>query len=373
MEEIKITIVGAGVIGLAVGFELAKTHPDIAILERNPSFGQETSSRNSEVIHAGIYYPQNSLKARTCVEGKNLLYEFCQRFNIAHKKIGKLVVAVNQREINDLEGLLRNGEKNGVSDLILLNKKDLKKIEPGINALAAIHSPSTGILDTHNFMKTLSSKFISSGGQIAYNTELTAVKHGAGKFNLMVNDRREGNFKFSTQILINSAGLHSDKVAQLTGINKEDYKIKFSKGDYFRVSAAKSGAVKQLIYPAPKSKAAGLGIHATPDLAGGLRLGPDDQYVKTLDYNVDASKRQAFFESVRTFLPFITAQDLAPDMAGIRPKLQGPGEPFRDFLIKDESAAGIPGLINLIGIESPGLTASLAIAMEVKNLVAKYL
>ena len=373
MEEIKITIVGAGALGLAIGYELSKHYQDIFILEKNRSFGEETSSRNSEVIHAGIYYPQDSLKAKTCVEGKHLIYEFCRTFFIAHKKIGKLIVATKQAEITDLEGLLQNAKTNGVNDLTLLDKKGIQRIEPQITALAAIHSPSTGIFDTHSFMKALSLKFISSGGQIAYNTELIAIakeKHG---FNIVVRDTGGGEFIFSTKILINCAGLNSDKIAGLAGINRDDYKIKYCKGDYFRVAAAISRRVNRLVYPVPKTRGAGLGIHATPDLTGSLRLGPDDQYIKEIDYNIDNSKRIAFAESVRPFLSFIDPEDLTPDTSGIRPKLAGPNEGFRDFLIKDERESGSPGLINLIGIESPGLTSSLSIAKQVRNLVAKHL
>ena len=373
MEEIKITIVGAGALGLAIGYELSKYYPDIFILEKNPAFGQEASSRNSEVIHAGIYYPQDSLKAKTCLEGKHLIYEFCRNFNIAHKKLGKLIVATKQDEIEDLEGLLQNARKNGIDDLTLLDKKEIQRIEPQITALAAIHSPSTGIFDTHSFMKALSSGLVSCGGQIAYNTELIAAKTTGGKIDITVRDNKEGEFGFSTQTLINCAGLNSERIAKLIGLNRQDYKIKYCKGDYFRVSAAKSRRVNRLVYPIPKTTGAGLGIHATPDLTGSLRLGPDDQYIKEIDYNIDNSKSVAFASSVRPFLPFIEPEDLNPDTSGIRPKLAGPNEGFRDFLIKDETESGFPGLINLIGIESPGLTSSLSIARQVRNLVDKHL
>jgi len=373
MEEIKITIVGAGAIGLAIGYQLSKHYQDIFIIEKNRSFGEETSSRNSEVIHAGIYYPQDSLKTKTCVEGNHLIYEFCRNSNIAHKKIGKLIVATKRDEVKDLEGLLQNGRKNGVNDLTLLNKLEIQRIEPQVTALAAIHSPSTGIFDTHNFMKTLSLKFISCGGQIAYNTELIAAKTAGGKIDITVSDNKGGKFGFSTQILINCAGLNSERIAKLAGINRQDYRIKYCKGDYFRVAAAISRRINRLVYPVPRTKGAGLGIHATPDLSGSLRLGPDDQYIKEIDYNIDSSKSIAFANSVRPFLSFIDPEDLSPDTSGIRPKLQGPNEGFRDFLIRDETESGFPGLINLIGIESPGLTAALAIARIVKDLAVKHL
>lgn len=368
MEEAAITIVGAGVIGLSVAYELSKSYKDIFVIERNLSIGEEISSRNSEVIHAGIYYPKDSLKAKTCIEGRDLLYEFCRKHNIGHKKIGKLIVAINDHEIKDLEFLFQNGINNGVCDLVIFSKDEIKKIEPNINAKGAIYSPSTGILDTHGFMKTLASEFKDRGGSIVFNTEVTGIEKYNGGFKVFVEDKREENFNFITKTMINCAGLNSHKVAEMVGIKKDEYALKYCKGDYFRVHNNKSHFINRLIYPVPKKKGIGLGIHATLDLSGSLRLGPDDEYVDRIDYNIDESKRKIFYESVKYFLPFIEINDLAPDMSGIRPKLQGPDEEFRDFLIKDESKSGIPGFINLIGIESPGFTACLAIAKLVEEL-----
>lgn len=369
MEKVNITIVGAGVVGLAIAYELARTQKDIFVVEKNLSFGQETSSRNSEVIHAGIYYPKESLKCKTCIEGKQRLYQFCQKHHIPYAQTGKLIVAIDEQEVKDLEALLKKGLDNGVEDLSWLSKSEIKQIEPYVEAEAAILSPSTGILDSHRFMKTLADAFASAGGQIAYQTELVGVDKDSGGFNLRVQDKREGDFVFSSRILINCAGLNSDRVAALAGIERDDYRLKYCKGDYFRVHNNKGKFIKRLIYPVPKVDRPGLGIHATLDLAGSLRLGPDDQYVEKISYEVDPAKGQVFYESIATFLPFVGPQDLAIDIAGIRPKLQGEGEDFRDFLIKEESAQGLPGLINLIGIESPGLTACLAISKLVGQLV----
>lgn len=371
MEKINITIVGAGVIGLSVALELSKAYKALFIIEKNASFGQETSSRNSEVIHAGIYYPTDSLKAKTCVEGKRLLYEFCVQNNIAHQKIGKLIVAIDDNEIKDLENLFRQGLENGVEDLELLSKSEIKNLEPHVEAQAAIYSPSTGILDSHAFMKNSVLKLESQGGQIAYNTELRVIDKVKDGFIVCVKDKREGTFKFLSKIFINCAGLNSDKVAQMIGIENLDYKLKYCKGDYFRVHNHKARFISRLIYPVPKESRAGLGIHATLDLGGGLRLGPDDEYVDKIDYNINASKAKSFYESARKFLPFIELEDLQPDTSGIRPKLQGPSETFRDFIIKDETDNGLSGFINLIGIESPGLTSSLSIARIVKDIVKK--
>ena len=372
MEKTDITIVGAGVVGLAVACEISKTYQDIIVIEKNSTFGQEISSRNSEVIHAGIYYPADSLKAKTCIEGRNLLYEFCVKNNIPHKKIGKLIVAIDHNEVKDLEKLFQRGLENGLNDIRFIFQDEIKGLESYVKAEAAIYSPSTGILDSHGLMKNLAWQFKSRNRQIAYHTELIGLDKVKDGFIVSVEDKREGIFKFSTRIFINCAGLNSDKVAEMAGLRKDEYKLKYCKGDYFRVHRSKAKFIKRLVYPVPKEDRAGLGIHATLDLAGGLRLGPDDEYVDKIDYNVDASKRGIFYESVRKFLPFIQPEDLSPDMAGIRPKLQGPKEGFKDFIIRDETPKGLLGFINLIGIESPGLTSALSIARIVKGRIDRY-
>jgi len=369
MEKTDITIVGAGVIGLAIAAELSKIYQNIIVVEKNTVFGQETSSRNSEVIHAGISYPYNSLKAKTCIEGKNLLYEFCLKNNIPHRKIGKLIVAIDKDEVRDLEKLIQRGLENGVKDLKFLSQEEIKDLEPDIKAQAAIYSPSTGILDSHGLMRELIFHLEGWGGQIAYNTELIGIDRAKDGFEVTVEDKREGSFKFHSRIFINCAGLNSDRVAKIVGIDRQDYQLKYCKGDYFRVSPNKAKYISRLVYPVPKEDRAGLGIHATLDLTGGMRLGPDDEYVDKIDYNVDASKQNIFYASVKTFLPFVELKDLTPDTSGIRPKLQGPGEGFRDFIIQDEAEKGLPGFINLIGIESPGLTACLSIARLVKQSI----
>lgn len=373
MEQVKITIVGAGVIGLAVAAELSKSYKDIFVIEKNPSFGQEISSRNSEVIHAGIYYPQGSLKAKCCVEGKELLYEFCREKKIGHHKMGKFIVALNENEIKDLENLSEHAQANGVRDMVMLSPREIKKYEPHIRAQAALYSPSTGIFDTHAFMQQLVNEFKSRGGEIVFNTELTGIDTASSGFTVQVKDKGDEPFQFHSRILINCAGLFSDRVSAMIGLDKEEYRLKYCKGDYFRVHNNKGAFIGRLIYPVPKKDRAGLGIHATLDLTGSLRLGPDDTYIKTIDYAVDEAKAKLFYESVKSFLPFIDYSDLACDMAGIRPKLQGHGEPVRDFIIREESGQGFTGFINLIGIESPGLTSALSIARLVGKMVHSQL
>lgn len=369
MEKIEITIVGAGVVGLAVAFELSRGCKDVYVVEKESSFGQGISSRNSEVIHAGIYYPKDSLKARTCIEGRRLLYSFCAKNQVAHRRIGKLIVALNDSEEQDLEGLLSGGRESGVDDLRLLSKGQIKELEPNICAQAAIFSPSTGIVDSHSLMKTFVSAVVANGGSAVYNTEVTAIDKVQSGFEVTVKDKSGEAFKFLTRILINCAGLTSDKVSALAGLSIEEYRIKYCKGDYMRVHSGKAKFINRLVYPVPKRAGAGLGIHATLDLAGGLRLGPDDAYVQSINYDIDPLKAKVFYESVRDFLPFIDLADINPDTSGIRPKLQGPGEAFRDFIINDEIKNGLPGFINLVGIESPGLTAALSIAKKIKCML----
>ena len=369
MEKIEITILGAGVIGLAAAAELSRVYKDIFVIEKNLSFGQEISSRNSEVIHAGIYYPRDSLKTKTCIEGRHLIYEFCTKSHVGHKKIGKLIVAIDDSEVKDLESLFKQGLENGVEDLRFLSKDEIKKLEPNVEAQAAIYSPSTGILNSHDFMKELAFHFESNSGHIAYDTEIIGIDKISAGFEVTVKNAGEGIFKFSTRIFINAAGLNSDKIAGMIGLGKDEYKLKYCKGDYFRAHPGKAKFINRLVYPVPKNDRAGLGIHATLDLAGSLRFGPDDEYVDKIDYDINPSKAEIFYQSIYKFLPFIQLDDLNPDTAGIRPKLQGPGENFRDFIIKSETANGFSGFINLIGIESPGLTSSLSIARIVKGMV----
>ena len=373
MHKLNITIIGAGVIGLAIARELSQNYEDILVVEKNSSFGQEISSRNSEVIHAGIYYPEGSLKAETCIEGRHLLYEYCAKNNIGYKKTGKLIVAIKDDEIKSLEELLANGLGSGVEDLKLLSRNEVKSIEPNIKAKTAIYSPSTGILDSHSLMKKLAAEAKSNNGEIAYNTEVIGINKISEGYKVSVEDKSEGNFSFLSRIVINSAGLDSEKIAQMAGLKNKEYQLKYCKGDYFRVHNNKAKFISKLIYPVPTKNKVSLGIHATLDLAGELRLGPDEEYVERLNYDIDHKKQKAFYDSVAEFLPFIKPDDLSPDTSGIRPKLQGQGEGFRDFIIKDEISSGFPGFINLIGIESPGLTSCLSIAKRVKTLVNKSL
>lgn len=366
MEEVDITVIGAGVVGLAVAAEVSQKR-EVYVIERHHTFGQETSSRNSEVIHAGIYYPQGTLKAKTCVEGNALMYELCEKNNIYYKKMGKLIVATNEIENKELEVLLKRGELNGVQGLKLIDRTEIKKLEPNVEAIRALYSSNTGVVDSHSLMQYFVRIAKCRGAEIIYGANVVGIEKISGKYKVRIIDSDGEHFSFTTRVLINCAGLESDKISELVGIGS--YKLKYCKGDYFSVGNNKSSLITHLIYPVPKGT--NLGIHATLDVQGRLRLGPDDYYIskEKLDYSVDESKKVLFYRSVKRFLPFIELEDLNPDMSGIRPKLQGPDEGFRDFVIRDEEENGFPGFINLVGIESPGLTSSPSIAKYVNELI----
>lgn len=366
-DRIDIAIIGAGVIGLAIAAEIGDKDKDIFILEKNASFGEETSSRNSEVIHAGIYYPKDTLKAITCVEGNRLLYEICEKNNIFCRKTGKLIIATCNSEIEKLEELLKCGKTNGVPGLKLISEKEVRKIEPEIKAKAALYSPSTGIIDTHELMKYFLQEARSKGVEILYETEVVDIKKLSSGYEVRIRESGEET-TFISDVVINCAGLSSDLIAQMIGIDIENcgYVLKYCKGTYFQVY--KPYSIKHLIYPAPSKVS--LGIHIVLDKTGRIRLGPDAEYIrKKIDYDVDPSKKAFFYNSVKDFLPFINEDDLSPDIAGIRPKLQGPEEDFKDFVIREEKDKGYPGFINLIGIESPGLTACPSIAKYVHKII----
>ena len=371
MYKTDIFIIGAGVIGLAVAEELSSLSRNIIVVEKNESFGRETSSRNSEVIHGGIYYTPGSLKAKMCVKGRELLYKFCAENNIACEKTGKLIVATEKEEVGSIETLFSNACKNGVPGLKIINRKEIKEMEPDISGIIALYSPETGIVDSHSFMQRLIGKAKANGVTVVFNSEVVAIEKDKDIYNVKVRDMDETT-ALAAGVVINCAGLDSDMIAEMAGIDIKEckYELQYCKGQYFRVNQKKAGRIKRLIYPVPHPKAGGLGIHATPDLGGGLRLGPDHEYLKDRikDYSVDESRKKEFCASVKRFMPFIEEGDIFTDTAGIRPKLRDCGSDPRDFIIREEYANGCPGFINLIGIESPGLTASLAIAEHVRQI-----
>lgn len=370
IDSLNITVIGAGVVGLSIAEELSAKYKRVLLIEKNDGFGQETSSRNSEVIHAGIYYPHGFLKASFCTEGNRLLYDLCRDRNIPHKRLGKLIVAANDEECERLENIKKHAEGNGVSDLTLLGKKQVLTLEPEVSARAAIYSPSTGIIDSHSLMRSFCINAESSGAVIAFRSKVTAIHAENGIYEVETNG---GEYRFHTRVIINSAGLYSDSIAAMAGINidRHGYRLKYCKGNYF--SASPSPKLHHLVYPVPPENTESLGIHATLDMSNRVKFGPDSQYIDEIEYGIDEGRRESFYQSIRNYLPGIKPEYLHPDMCGIRPKLQGPGEAYRDFIIKDERDIGYPGLINLIGIESPGLTSCVAIARYVKSLVTPYI
>ncbi|MGB8491504.1 MAG: NAD(P)/FAD-dependent oxidoreductase [Bacteroidales bacterium] len=369
--DAQVTIIGAGVVGLAIAERISSEFSDTFLIEKHLTFGQETSSRNSEVIHAGIYYTQGSLKSRLCTEGKRLLYDYCRKYEVPFNNCGKLIVATSPEEITIIRGIRDTAVKNGVADLSIIGPDQISVLEPNIYALGAIHSPSTGIVDSHSLMKRYETNSINNGCQVVYGSEVTGIERIRGGYRITVTGHDESRFGFTTRIIINSAGLTSDRVRVMAGLEDEDLRIMFCKGEYFRLNPPKNYLINRLIYPVPIHNMEGIGIHVTKDLAGGVKLGPDVKYLDSniYDYSLSPSKQEAFYSSARKFLPFLEYDDISPEMAGIRPKIQRPGAPLRDFYIAEESENGYPGFINLIGIESPGLTSSLAIAEFVRNLV----
>jgi len=373
-DRADVTIIGAGVIGLAVAAQVARQRRHVYVLEKNEGFGLETSSRHSGVIHAGIYYPQDSLKAKLCVAGNRRLYDLCPQYDIGCRRSGKLIVAADDGESGELEVLLERGRLNDAEDLKLLSRRELKALEPNVAGVAAMLSPSTGIIDSHGLMQYFISKAVEEGAQIAYKTRVVGIAKVADGYRVRVEDGG-GESSFITRTLVNCAGLYSDKVAGMAGIDIDGagYRLHYGKGEYFSLKSRRESAVSRLIYPVPPSNIAGVGIHITFDLEGRVRLGPNVQYVDSLDYTVDNRHKKLFYDSAKKLLPAIEYDDIEPETAGIRPKLQEPGGEIRDFVIRDEADKGLPAFINLIGIESPGLTAAPAIAEYVGGLIEGYL
>ena len=371
MTDSEITIIGAGVIGLAIAEHLSKKYPSVFLVEKERTFGQETSSRNSEVIHAGLYYPENSLKATLCVEGKELLYSFCKKWDVPYNNCGKLIVATSEKEKSVIDGIIRNASKNSVTDLRVLDKNEISELEPNIFAVSAIYSPSTGIIDTHSLMKQLETNFINNGGTCVYKSEVIQIEKIEEGYELTVAENGGTDFTFTSQIVINSAGLAADKVSALLGIEDPALTIRYCKGEYFRLKPPKNRLINRLIYPVPIHDMEGIGIHVTIDMGGGVKLGPDVTWLNenVRDYTVDPSKQESFYKSVKKYLPFVEYDDIFPEMAGIRPKIQKPGDSQKDFYIKEESHRGFPGFINLIGMESPGLTSCLSIAEHLGKMI----
>ena len=370
MAEVEVVVVGAGIVGLACAAALARRGRSVLVLERAEGIARETSARNSEVLHAGLYYPPGSLKAVLCVEGRARLLERARRLGLPHRVLGKLVVAVRPEEVAVLERLRATGSANGAEGLALVEGAEAMRREPSLRVVAALDSPGTGICDAHALALSFAAEAESHGAALVLRTRVEGLERSRAGWRVAARGADGEAVTLDCVAVVNAAGLASDELAGLAGIDVEArrWRLHLCKGDYFSLAPGAPLRLQRLVYPVPES--AGLGVHATLDLGGRVRFGPDTEYVERPRYDVDPRKADRFAEAVRRYLPAMRAEWLSPEMAGVRPRLAAPGEGFRDFVVSEESAAGLPGLVNLVGIESPGLTASPAIAERVAELLS---
>jgi L-2-hydroxyglutarate oxidase LhgO len=356
--DVESIVVGAGAVGLAIGRALALKGQEVMVLERHDIIGSETSSRNSEVIHAGLYYPPGSLRALLCVKGKHMLYPFCAENGVPHRRIGKLLVATSEAQLPKLQAIKETAERNGVHDLEHLSAAESRKLEPELHCTAALLSPSTGIIDSHSFMQALEGHIDANGGQVVLNTPVEAIHRGGnGLYHLATGG--DAPAEITCRNLIISAGLEASRVARMLAYGDaytppETY---YAKGQYYALTGR--SPFSRHIYPMPDG--AWLGLHVTVDIGGRCKFGPDIEWIPGIDYSFDPGKLDKFLEFIRSYYPGLDATRLHGDYTGIRPKLYREGEPVPDFRIDGPEIHGLPGLVSLFGIESPGLTASLAI------------
>jgi L-2-hydroxyglutarate oxidase LhgO len=359
---------------LAIAEHFAAHAPEsysVLLLEKNAAIGQETSSRNSEVIHAGIYYAPGSLRARLCLEGKELLLDYCQRYGVPHRQLGKLIVA-QAGELASLETIQRNAEQCGVHDLVHLSHGQLAALEPSVSASEALFSPSTGIVDSHAFMDSLWTRASAMGVEFGFLSHVQRVSQREGKLQVDVlcgQAPATEAFSFTCGSLINAGGLHAQALAQkIEGLDAASIPtLHLSRGHYFALSG--KSPFSHLVYPVPERHHQGLGVHATLDMGGQLRFGPDVEYIDAIDYSIAPGRKEHFVEAIQRYYPGLQAERLLPAYAGIRPRLSAQGEPSKDFAIQTQAEHGVPGLVQLFGIDSPGLTASLSISKELFRLI----
>lgn len=370
MERLNCVVLGAGVVGLAIAREMALQGYETIVLEREASFGTISSSRNSEVIHAGIYYPKDSLKAKFCVEGNQLLYEYCRDHQVATQRYGKLIVASDQKQIDALQGIFYKAEQNGAADIGMMTAKEAQALEPDLRVEAAIYSRSTGIVDSHAYMLSLLGGFEDAGGMVAYLSPLIRAKVISGGFELEVGGADP--MRIQTQYLINCAGMSAPALARkIEGLDDSHIpKAFFAKGNYF--SLAGKSPFKHLIYPVPE--AGGLGVHLTLDLAGQAKFGPDVEWLEIdsedqINYAVDPKRGERFYEAIRQYWPALKDGSLQADYSGVRAKIVSKDQAPGDFRIDGQEEHGIEGLLNLFGFESPALTSSLAIAKHLRKMM----
>jgi L-2-hydroxyglutarate oxidase LhgO len=363
----QVLVVGAGVVGLAVARAAARAGHEVIVAEATRGIGNGVSSRNSEVIHGGMYYPTGSLRARHCPRGRRMLYEFCASHGVPHRKCGKLIVATEDAEVAKMEAILRQGATNGVEGFVMIDGAGARAMEPALACVAALHSPETGIVDSHAFMRALQGDLEDRGGVIAFNTRIERLSHSQAGWLVRYGGSESG--ELAVDAVINSAGLGAQALARRTDRYPDERvpRLVLARGNYFGYTGRP--VFSRLIYPAPRIDG-GLGIHVTLDLAGRMRFGPDVEWIEEESYDVNATRAASFYGAIRRYWPALRDGTLQPDYAGIRPKLTGPGEPAADFMIEGPAQHELPRLVNLFGIESPGLTASLSLADEVVGYLA---
>jgi L-2-hydroxyglutarate oxidase LhgO len=359
---VQVLVVGAGVVGLAVARAAALKGHEVIVAEMTKGIGNGVSSRNSEVIHGGMYYPSGSLRAYHCPRGRRMMYDFCASHGVSHRRCGKLIVATEDAEVAKMEAILKQGLANGVEGFEMVDGAAARKMEPHVHCVAALHSPNTGIVSSHEFMTALRGDLEDRGGVIAFGTKVERLIHTQAGWVVRFSGSEGG--ELAVDAVINSAGLGAQGLAR----NTEGYdqsrvpRLVLARGNYF--GYAGKPVFTRLIYPAPRIDG-GLGTHVTLDLAGRMRFGPDVEWIEEENYDVNPSRAQSFYASIRRYWPGLPDNSLHPDYAGIRPKITGPGEPAADFLIEGPKQHGLPGLVQMFGIESPGLTSSLSLADEV--------
>lgn len=365
-ETCECIVIGAGVVGLAIARALSLAGREVVVLEAAEAIGTETSSRNSEVVHASLYYPKGSLKAVLCRKGRDMLYTYLREHGIEHQRVGKLVVATDAREVEMLKGIEQKALANGVEDIRWLTAAEAKDLEPALECLAALISPSTGIFDSHGYLLSLKGEAETHGAAFAFLSPVTGGQVENGGLTLAIGGREP--MRLSARVVINAAGLGAQEVARaIMGIPKRSIPpLYFAKGNYFSLQG--KPPFVRLVYPVPDQ--ASIGLHYTRDLAGRGRFGPDVEWVPSISYDVDGTRADQFYAAIRRYWPGLRDGALQPDYAGVRPKLQSPTEQPKDFLIQGREAHGIDGLVNLYGIESPGLTSSLAIAEDVLSRIS---
>lgn len=366
-EAVDAIVIGAGVVGLACAYELSRKLDSVVVLEREVGPGREISSRNSGVVHAGIYYPEDSLKTRLCIEGKHRLYEWCEKHEVPHKHTGKLIVATNAEDEERLHAIARHAKNVGAGDLRLMSGAEAREQEPELRCELALHSPTSGVVDVHELMSSLVVEIVEADGMVVYHTAVDEIRKTKDGWLVRTTDTTGSEMELVAKRVVNSAGLSALDVAERSGLpaSERPWRLYPCKGSYFALGSEAPKTRNSLIYPLPSG--GGLGVHITADITGARRAGPDAEFVDTIDYAVDESRVERFAGAVARYLPAIRPEHLTPDYSGVRPKLVGPEGGFADFVITEPSSQ--PGLVHLIGIESPGLTAALAIGAHVAEMM----